>query len=267
MSAMISRMIRLFPRKTFSFPLASLVFFAALSCMAASSPPPPPDSQGSIFIREKVADKIAFESAFQGLRDEFKDNGFLAYSLHADLQNPSYYILTLQCSNLEKGQAFLKSKNYRASMKKARVTAPVVWSGSDITPRVYDVLSPKPAGIVIARNDLKSYDYWKAVFDEEHNPSHGGKNPNKEEGYHEQRNYKASQYSIHRGLGKQDVAYVVHLASDVSKAPEFMRSAPMKAMKGPLGITRFRVWYGVNLEQGVFTDSPTTKPAMETPTP
>lgn len=228
------------------------LFLAVQSCFAASTPPPPADSQGTLFIREKPADVKTFQTAFQNLRADFKANGFLAYSLHTDLQDPSFIILTLQCSNLAKGLAFLKTDVYKTAMKTTGVKDAVVWSGADITPRVYGDLPPKPAGVVIARNDLKSYDYWKAVFDAEHNPAHGGKNPNKEEGYHEKRDYTASHYSIHRGLEKNDVAYVMHEASDVSKAPEFMTSAPMKAMQEPLGIKRFTVWYGVNLEQGTF---------------
>jgi quinol monooxygenase YgiN len=228
------------------------LFLAVQSCFAASTPPPSSDSQGTLFIREKAVDVKTFQTAFQNSRADFKANGFLAYSLHTDLQDPSFIILTLQCSNLAKGLAFLKTDAYKTFMKTAGTKDSVVWSGADITPRVYGDLPPKPAGIVIARNDLKSYDYWKAVFDAEHNPAHGGKNPNKESGYHEKRDYKASHYSIHRGLEKADVAYVVHEASDISKAPEFMTSTPMKAMKGPLGITRFTVWYGVNLEQGTF---------------
>lgn len=232
---------------------ASLGFLLTFHpCFAASTPPPPADSQGTIFIREKTVDVKTFQSSFQNLRADFKANGFLAYSLHTDLQKTSFVILTLQCSNLAKGLAFLKTDAYKAAMKTAGVKEAVVWSGADITPRIYGDLPPKPAGVVIARNDLKSYDYWKAMFDAEHNPAHGGQNPNKEEGYHEKRDYTASHYSFHRGLEKNDVAYVMHEASDVSKAPEFMTSTPMKTMQEPLGIIHFTVWYGVNLEQGTF---------------
>ncbi len=243
----------LFIKKTHLTLWLGLVFlFLSGKVLSANSPPPHADSQGTIFIHEKISDEKTFETTFKGLAEAFKRNGFSAYSLHADLQDPSYVIVTLQCSNLKNGLSFLETPAYQSAMKSTGVKNATVWSGADITPRVYGDLPPKPAGIVIARNDLKSYDYWKAVFDAEHNPAHGGNNPNKEAGYHEKRDYKASHYSIHRGTGKSDVAYVVHEASDVSKAPEFMTSAPMKAMKGPLGITHFTVWYGVNLEQGSF---------------
>ncbi len=259
-------MARFIGKNLYLLVFGLLLFSIFQACSAAGSPPPSSDSQGTIFIHEKISDQDSFQSAFKNLKDAFQSAGFLAYSLHRDLQNPSYMILTLQCSNLDKGQAFIKGENYRSTMKKAGIKDILVWSGADITPRIYGDLAPKPAGIVIARNDLKSYDYWKAVFDQEHNPAHGGKNPNKGEGYHEKRGYQASHYSIHRGLGKADVAYVVHEASDVSKAPEFMTSAPMKAMKGPLGIKKFAVWYGINLEQGLFTEgAPTTMPGNPTP--
>ncbi len=219
---------------------------------ADASPSPRLDSQGTIFIREKIAGVEKFKDAIRELSQNFKANGFLAYSLHRDLKKPDYLILTLQCSNLGRGVTFLRSKLYKSAMEKVGVMDRVQWAGVDVTPRQYGELPPPPAGIVIARNDLKSYDYWKTFFDAEHNPSHGGKNPNKGEGYHAERHYLASHFSIHRGLGKPDTVYVAHEASDISKAPEFMTSPPMETMKGPLGITRFTVWYGINIEQGVF---------------
>ena|GEM_PF-1196992 len=245
-------MDRFFMKSGILFLFTTLLWGTIQYCLATSTPPPAADSQGTLFIREKTADVKTFQSSFLNLRNDFKTNGFLAYSLHADLQDPSFLILTLQCSNLAKGLAFLKTEVYKTAMKTTGVKDAVVWCGGDITPRKYDDLPPKPAGIVIARNDVRSYDYWKAMFDQEHNPQHGGNNANKGEGYHEKRDYLPSHYSFHRGLEKHDVVYVVHQASDVSKAPFFMTSQPMRAMQGPLGIQKFTVWYGVNIEQGVF---------------
>jgi hypothetical protein len=217
-----------------------------------SSPTPSPESPGTFFIHEKIRDLAAFQTAFQGSKGDFKANGFTSYSLHQDINGPSNLILILQCSNLEKGKVYLSSKPYESAMKKAGVSKAVLWYGADVLPRPAGKLPPKPAGIVVARNDLKSYDYWKSFYDSEHDPSHGGKNPDKQAGYHAERHYEGSHYSIHRGLEKHDVAYVVHEASDVTKAPEFMTSQPMRAMKKPLGILKFQVWYGYNLEQGTF---------------
>lgn len=216
------------------------------------SPSPSPDSPGNIFIREKAGDLKAFKTAFQGLQKDFKANGFSTYSLHRDLKDPHRLILTLKCSSLGKGLTFLESPGYKAAMKKAGVEKPVIWSGVDINPREYKKLPPKPAGIVIALNHLRSYDYWMAFYKAEHDTEHGGKNVHKGEHYHIGRHYKASNYSIHRGLGKPDTALVVHEASNLSKAPAFMNSRTMKVMQKPSGINLFEVWYGYNLEQGDF---------------
>lgn len=233
--------------------LILVLFLPAGTGWALDTPLPSPDSPGSLFIREKVADFRKFHKAFQGLKAEFKANGFSNYSLHRSLRNPGMLILVLSCADLAKGLEFIHSKAYRTAMDRAGVGEALVWSGVDVLPRSYDHLPPKPAGIVIARNELVSYVYWKAFFDAEHNPGHGGQNAHKGDGYHPNRHYLASHYSIHRGLGgNSDVAYVVHEASDLSKAPEFMDSPAMQAMKQPLGITGFHVWYGYNLEQGAF---------------
>jgi hypothetical protein len=219
---------------------------------AKDSPVPSPDSPGNIFIRQKVADANAFQAAIQNLRKDFKASGFSAYSLHRDLYNPGLLILTLKCSNLEKGLAFIKSADYQDAMKKAGVKGMTVWSGADVNARTYKKMAKKPAGIVIAFNQLKSYDYWFAFYNAEHDQKHGGVNKNEGEHYHAERPYKSSNYSIHRGLGKPDSVIVAHEASDVSKAPAFMTAPPMKIMQKPSGITRFDVWYGYNLSQGTF---------------
>ena len=237
----------------FFFSLVGIfLLFISPNCWAAGSPSPSPDLPGNIFISQNVGDFKAFKKEFQKLHSNFKDNGFSAYSLHRDLKNPSFLILTLKCSNLKNGIDFIHSTAYRSATKKAGVKGSVIWSGVDVNERKYEPLPPKPAGIVIARNELRSYDYWKARFDAEHDAKHGGKNVHPGEHYHAERQYKASNYSIHRGLGKPDSAFVAHEASDVSKAPAFMNSAPMRIMQKPSGITRFEVWYGYNLEQGSF---------------
>jgi hypothetical protein len=219
---------------------------------AADSPAPSSDSPGNIFIRQKADDAKTFQAAFKGLRKEFKANGFSAYSLHGDLKNPGLLILTLKCSNLEKGLTFLKSADYMTTIKKVGVKGMSVWSGADINALTYKKMPKKPAGIVIARNQLRSYDYWFAFYNAEHDTTHGGKNAHKGEHYHAERPYKSSNYSIHRGLGKPDSAVVVHEASDVSKAPAFMTAPPMKIMAKPAGITQLDVWYGYNLDEGTF---------------
>ncbi len=228
------------------------IFSAVPFSWATDSPAPSSDFPGNLFIRQNAGDTKVFKVEFQKLFGDFKANGFSDYSLHRDLKNPRYLILTLKCANLNNGIHFIKSATYKASMKKAGVKDSMVWSGVDINPRTYSPLPQKPAGIVIARNTLRSYDYWKAQFDSEHDTHHGGKNENPGEHYHGERQYKAGNYSIHRGLGKPDTAIVVHEASDITKAPAFMNSAPMRIMQDPFGITKFEVWYGYNLEEGSF---------------
>ncbi len=228
-----------------------ILFIAAPFCLAAELPLPSLESPGNIFIRQRVGDFKVFKAAFQSQRG-FKANGFSAYSLHRDLKDSQALILTLKCSNLGKGLSFIRSKGYKTAMKKAGVKDSVLWFGADVTSRQYRELPPKPAGIVIARNQLISFKYWMAFYNAEHDTQHGGKKPHPSENYHVGRQYKAGNYSIHRGFGKPDSTIVVHEASDVSKAPAFMNSAPMKIMQKPLGITRFEVWYGYNLEQGSF---------------
>jgi hypothetical protein len=232
--------------------IGMVLFLAVPLVWAADSPAPSPDSPGNIFIRQKAGDAKAFQAAIKNLRKEFKANGFSAFSLHQDLKNPGLLILTLKCSSLENGLAFIKSKDYQDTVKKAGVKGMTVWSGADVNARTYKKMAKKPAGIVIAFNQLRSYDYWFAFYNAEHDTKHGGENKNEGEHYHAERPYKAGNYSIHRGLGKPDSVVVVHEASDVSKAPAFMTAPPMEIMKKPSGITGFEVWYGYNLDQGTF---------------
>jgi hypothetical protein len=241
-----------FTPKRFITWVGMILFMAVPFIWAVDSPSPSPDSPGNIFIRQKADDVKTFQAAFKGLRKEFKANGFSAWSLHSDLKNPGLLILTLKCSNLEKGLAFIKSTDYQDVMKKAGVKGITIWIGVDVEARTYKKLAPKPAGIVIANNQLRSYDYWFAFYKAEHDAKHGGKSKSQGEHYHAERPYKSSNYSIHRGLGKPESAVVVHEASDVSKAPSFMTAPPMKIMAKPAGITQLDVWYGYNLDQGNF---------------
>lgn len=239
------------PKRFISW-IGMVLFIAAPLGWAADSPSPSPDSPGNIFIRQKAADAKAYQKAVQGLREDFKANGFSAWSLHRDLRNPGLLILTLKCSNLQKGLGFVKSADYRDAMKKSGVQGMTVWSGADVQARTYKKMAKKPAGVVIAFNQLRSYDYWFAFYNAEHDKKHGGENKNEGEHYHAERPYKAGNYSIHRGLGKPDSVIVMHEASDVSKAPSFMTAPPMVITQKPAGITRFEVWYGYNLDEGTF---------------
>jgi hypothetical protein len=48
------------------------------------------------------------------------------------------------------------------------------------------------------------------------------------------------------------VAIVVHEASDVSKAPQFMTSDHMNGEMESTGVVGLEIWYGINIEEGTF---------------
>jgi len=228
------------------------ILFSTANPCRGDNPPPSPDSPGCIFIRERSQGLPAFLKAFEGQKASLKATGFNHYSLHEDIQDPRVLILVLGCSSLEKGLAYLESPAYRDFLTQAGAREVKHWSGVDVLPRDFGRQAPKPAGMVIAWGTLKSFDRWKAFFDSEHDPAHGGKNPSAGKGYHPNRDYTASSYSIHRGLGKPDSAIVAHQASDIRKAPEFMRTIPMENIRKPMGLLKMEVWFGYNLESGDF---------------
>jgi hypothetical protein len=198
------------------------------------------EAPGNLFIREKVGDINSFQAAFQGQRSSLKGHGFLAYSLHRDLADSSFLILTLKCSNLNEALAFVDSADFTASMNKAGVENPVIWDGLDVAGRKYANQDKMSGGIVIAHNEVRSYDFWKSCFDAEGLHHHPG------------RSYQPSNYSIHYLPGKPEVALVVHEASNPTKAPAFMTSSAMKGVMEASGVTGIEIWYGVNIEEGVF---------------
>jgi|SRR5580658_5484513 quinol monooxygenase YgiN len=225
------------------------VFFRWLGClsllMAASvgrasdeSYPPVP---GNLFIHEKIADLKAFQKTFQDQRQNLKNEGFLAYSLHRDLQDPKSIILTLKCSDLEKAMAFIRSDEFRKPMEKAGVSDPIVWEGMDVMERKYEDRSPITggSGVVIANNRVRSYSFWKKCWDAEGKHNHPG------------RGYKNSNYSIHKLGEKPATVIVAHEASDITKAPAFMNSPHMKGVMESIGVIDLKIWYGINLEEGV----------------
>ncbi|HUO56750.1 MAG TPA: hypothetical protein VMV05_01095 [bacterium] len=207
------------------------------ACLAADRSPEGP---GNLFIHEKTSGFEPFKAAFNAQKENLKSHGFSAYSLHRDLKDSRSFILTLKCSNLKSAVDFIQSPAFQSAMRKGGVKESVLWEGLDAKGRAYaDRLHPK-GGIVIARNEVKSYKFWKQCFDAE------GKHQ------HANRGYQASRYSIHYLLANPEVAYVVHEASDVSKAPAFMTSDHMKGIMEATGVTRIDIWYGINVEEGLF---------------
>ncbi len=200
------------------------------------------NAPGNIFVRQKVTDFKTFHQVFDSQKQNLKDHGFSAYSLHRDLKDPLTYILTLKCSDLGKGVEFVRSADFMASMDKAGGKIPMVWYGLDSKERKYTNQPKMTGGIVIARNEVRNFKFWLDCFYKEDGGKHN----------HPGRKYKNSNYSIHHLPGEPEVAIVVHEASDVSKAPAFMTSDPMNGEMEATGVIGLEIWYGINLEEGIF---------------
>jgi hypothetical protein len=197
---------------------------------------------GEIFIRQKAASYQSYRQAFLSQAPNFKAQGFSAYSLHVDLKDSKTVIVTLKCSNLNKALIFVRSPQLESSLDKAGARIPAVWYGLDTTPRQYGDQAKKPAGLVIARNEVRDYPFWLKCFYAEDGGKHN----------HPGRQYKNSGYRIHHLPGRPAVAIVVHEASDVSKAPPFMISDPMTGEMEATGVIGLEVWYGINMDEGNF---------------
>lgn len=218
---------------TSNFKKLFLVLFLVMGVNASHA------SSGNIFFREKAGDFKSFREAFLGQAQNFKSHGFLAYSLHRDLKDKTTFILTLKCSDVEKGVDFIRSPEFMAAMDKAGTRIPQIWYGLDTQERQYTSQTKMAGGIVIARNEVRDYDFWLKCFRaQNHN--------------HEGRQYKNSGYSIHYLEGKPAVAIVVHEASDVSKAPAFMTSDHLNGEMESTGVVGLEIWYGINIEEGLF---------------
>jgi hypothetical protein len=226
-------------KNRFVFSLLAFGFlFASLGCQRQSL-----HSPGTLFLSQSVDDYKTFHTAFLTQSGNLKERGFLAYSLHQDASDPKRYILTLKCSDLGKGLAFVQSDYFLNAMNKAGCGIPDIWRGLDISDRAYQNEPKMTGGIVIARNEVKSFAFWKKGFDAE--------GPHR----HANRHYTASNRSVHywpaAGNGP-DAVVVAHTASDINKAPAFMDSPSMRGEMEALGVTGLEVWYGKNIEQGLF---------------
>lgn len=208
------------------------------------------NAPGSVFIRQHTKDIKTFREVFLEQKQNLKTHGFSAYSLHRDLNDSHTVIVTLKCSDLEKGMDFVRSPEFMSAMDKADVQMPMVWYGLDltdwsglkITKREYTNQPQMAGGIVIARNEVRDYQFWLDCFRKEDGGRHN----------HAGRHYQNTNYSIHHMPGKPEIAIVVHEASDVTKAPAFMVSDAMKGEMESTGVIGLEVWYGINLEEGLF---------------
>jgi hypothetical protein len=199
----------------------------------------PLNSPGNIFIRQKAGDETAYLKAFLDQAVALKAQTISGYGFHRDLKEKNVYILSIKCSDLEKGLGFVQSPEFMAAMDKVGARVPQIWWGLDEIGRTYRDLPEQGGGIVIARNEVRDYDFWLKCFKAQ---SHK----------HEGRQYKNSDYSIHHLPGNPAVAIVVHEASDVSKAPAFMTSDALNGEMESTGVVGLEIWYGINIEEGIF---------------
>lgn len=197
------------------------------------------DRPGIVFVRQAASGLKAYRQAFLAQVPDLKANGFTAYSLHRDLKAKNTFILTLESSDLQRGVSFVRSPGFMAAMDRAGARIPQIWYGLDTQKRVYTSQPKMAGGIVIARNEVRDYDFWLKCFRAENH-------------HHEGRKYKNSNYSIHHLPGDPAVALVVHEASDVSKAPQFMTSDHLNGEMESTGVVGLEIWYGNNVEEDVF---------------
>lgn len=217
----------------------TIALFGFLTALFYSDPAASLASGGTVFVRQNAKDLSAYRQAFLVQGPNLKTQGFTAYSLHKDLKAKNTFILTLKCSDLQKGVSFVRSPEFMAAMDKAGARIPQIWYGLDTEERVYTSQPKMKGGIVIARNEVRDYDFWLKCFRaQNHN--------------HEGRKYKNSAYSVHHLPGDPAVAIVVHEASDVSKAPQFMTSDHMNGEMESTGVVGLEIWYGTNIEEGLF---------------
>lgn len=216
-----------------SFTLFTFLLFTSISLAGSLNGP------GNIFIRQKAEKRVDYLMAFLNQAAALKAHGITGYSFHQDLKDKNTYILCVKAADLEKGLNFVQSPEFHSAMDKAGARIPQVWWGLDEVVRTYRDLPEEGGGIVIARNEVRDYPFWLKCFkSQNHN--------------HEGRQYKNSDYSVHYLSGKPAVAIVVHEASDVSKAPPFMTSDHLNGEMESTGVVGLEIWYGVNIEEGIF---------------
>jgi hypothetical protein len=219
-----------------------VIIFVLLFTSACRNNSPFLDAPGTVFFRQNVKNIKIFREVFLEQRQNLKTHGFSAYSLHQDLKDSHILIVTLRCFDLEKGVEFVRSPDFMSALDKADTQIPTIWYGLDTTERKYTDRPKMTGGIVIARNEVRDYKFWLDCFYKEDGGKHN----------HPGRNYKNSNYSIHHLPGNPEVAIVVHEASDVTKAPAFMTSDAMKGEMESTGVVGLEIWYGINLEEGLF---------------
>lgn len=185
-----------------------------------------PETPGNLFIRQQICDVAYFKKTFLTPSEKLKAQGFLAYSLHRDLNDPKTYLITLKCSDLKKAVDYIESSNFHTICVGAGLGTPLLWAGTDMIERKYKNLTRMTGGIVITRLELSSYETWKSRFDQKKDLS-----------------IQPGSESLHRLSEKSETVLLVYETSSASPASESGKAE---------GVTSQQVWIGVNLEEGVF---------------
>ncbi len=213
--------------------------FIALVCVAGGvgcKPPGPAPSavQGTIFIRQQICDIDDFKKAFlrPGL---LASQGFTAYGIYRDLQDPKTYILTFQCSDLDKAVECIRSSSFHIACVGAGLGLPLMWAGVDIKP-LRDI-PPKSTngGLVVVRYEVRDYGAWEKNFEADHRW-----------GIH------TDSDCLYRLAGNPHSVILAYETPDPRSTLEDLDSHAFQNAQEASGVTRREVWSGLNLEEGTF---------------
>jgi hypothetical protein len=206
------------------------LFLVSLSCKSFG--PAYPDAPGTIFVRQQICDIDYFKKVFFDPQKNLRAEGFTAYSIHRSLEDPKGYLLVFQCSDLKRAVKYVQSSHFHSICVGSGLGVPLMWAGVDVVRRKYVNQNPMTGGIVIERNEVKDYDFWKKWFDSA--------------------NGMTGNYSIHDLKGMPEVVIVAQEVPDVFAARTLMNSDGMRNALEAAGVTKQEIWYGINLEEGVF---------------
>lgn len=212
---------------------------AGISCRVQVTYPHDP---GTLFIRQQICDLNDFKTGFFKRGNDLKGHGFLAYSFHRDPQDPKTYILSFKCQDLERAVEFIRSSNFYFSCVGAGLGQPLLWAGLDVVSLPYPKLTPLAGGIAVARYEIRDFEAWKRGWDAEYG---GYSDRPKPEG-------GPQALSFHRLKGKPEAVIVVYEAPDIHKARAFLESGAERNAMETTGVTRRVLWFGTNLEEGIF---------------
>ncbi len=213
--------------------------FIALTCVAAAvgcKPPGPPPSavQGTIFIRQQVCDIDDFKKAFlkPGL---LKSQGFTAYGISRDLQDPKTYILAFQCSDLEKAVDYIRSSSFHIACVGAGLGLPLMWAGVDVKLGRGTPAKSTGGGLVVVRYEFRDYGAWEKSFEADNRWI-----------------FHAGNESLYRLSGNPDSVIVAYETPDPRAILDQLDSHDFQNAQEASGVIRRETWSGITLEKGTF---------------